>query len=507
MQRFQPSIRQTEVFTEAAKRFSRDHLKVPERQSNRLGTEKLFRSLAGLTPKQLEIHNDTNKYIAMCCTRRAGKTYLAAPWMVELGMTAKDPEATMFFIAPTLQHAKALLWRRFEAVRRETQLEFAMKADPWRVEFPTGAILYFRGASDLTELGAVVGFKTCMVWVDECQDIPDGVLRYIAQKVGPGLRDLGGKMVYSGTPGLVCQGHWYDVATGQPGESHWSRHFFTLYDNPHLPPEAKDLNVILKEEGLTPELPRFKREYMGQWVEDDSLQVYKFDIVRNGNWEFGKPLPDNHDWSYVMGVDWGYSPDPSAVVVLAYARTCKTVYVVYEWQEPKCIYEQVYKKGIKPALEKYGIMPSFADAAAPQAIEEMNQRFGMGMQPCTKGNKSKLKAHFVELANSHLLQGEVQLPLESRLSKELLTLVWDPKKLPERKEHPGKPNHSADAFLYALIECKQWNETTTQVEASPYDVDNPDSKAAYLLRLAAQQSNRNKAIDWANDADWHSGEW
>ena len=493
------SLQQQLSFQEAAKRFSRGFLVAPKRAQNRLGSEKLFRTLEGLTPKQLEVHDDGvrengPRRLALCCTRRAGKSYLAAPWFVEMGMTAKNPETTMFFIAPTLEQAKALLWRRFIEVKRETGLEFEMKSDPWRIEFPTGAILYFRGAKDLDQLGQLRGFATKLAWVDEVQDVRDHVLRHIEASIGPSLRDNDGTLIISGTPGPICTGMWYEVSKGS--RANWKVHEWSLFDNPHLPEKARDLETILREEGLTPDSPRFKREYMAQWVEDDSLLIYKYNAQLNGNVSAYGALPDGHDWQYSIGVDFGHSPDPSAVVVLAYATTYPTVHVIREWKKTKVTYTDLYEQGIKPFWEEFGPCQIVGDQSSKQAIAEINQRWGLGMQP----SERQRKPAYIEMCNADMERGRILIPPEFALAKEMAELVWDPDKLPDRKEHPRRDNHLCDAFLYAWRNCRQWIGAKLP-NPDPFKSE-ADMQAYHLSQLARRNTNA-KPVDWASDADFY----
>ncbi len=449
-------------------------------------------------PIQLQVHDCKQKRIALCCTRRAGKSYLAAPWFVEEGMKSTRYDRVDFFIAPTLEHAKSLLWGHLRELKRKTGLNFEMKNDPASVIFPSGARLIFRGAKDLDDLGSLVGYPTGMLWVDECQDIRDEVLKFVQNKVGPALRDMHGRMVFSGTPGRVAAGLWYEIATGK--RTNWTTFGWSLFDNEHLPPESRDLQLILQEEGYTPATPAFKREYMGMWVEDDSLLCYKYDPQLNGQYTYGQSLPDGHDWTYVIGVDFGYSPDPSAVVALAYSNTHPAVFVVDEFRQTNKTYTDLYELGVRPMYEKYGPCVVVGDAASPQAIAEINQRWSIGMQPCTKGNKKTLKASYMELMNADFIRGRIHVPPESAYAHELAELVWDPDKLPERKEHPRRANHLCDAGLYAYICAKHWNQQPREPIAPL--VDSEQQYGWDLAQYAREQTSRSTLIDWCDDAQF-----
>ncbi len=492
---------QAQAFEEAAKRFSRGLLTLPPVPENRLGAERLTRTLTGLTVQQMAIHDCGHKRIALHCTRRAGKSYLAAPWLVENGMTATQPGTTMFFIAPTLEHAKALLWPQFQRIKRETNLEFELKGDPARIEFPSGATLYFRGAKDADQLGPLTGFAVRKVWVDECQDIKSEMLRSIDEKLSASLRDLDGDMIWSGTSGKIAAGKWWEVTTGQPVNgkpSNWKTFTWSLFENPHLSERARSIEAICEDEGLTIDSPRFKREYQALWVEDDSAFVYKYDIVRNGKHSATAVLDAEYEWQYLMGVDFGYSPDPSAVVILAYSNTHPIAYVVDEWCEGERTYADLYTQGIKPFLDKYGPMPMVADNAAKQGIAELNQRWGLGLRKSEKMDKLT----WIELLNSDLVKGTLQVPPEFKLAKEMAELVWDPAKYPDRKEHPRRSNHCCDALLYAWRYARNW----LQIEkATELTFNTGAEREAYHLKRYINERHLQDVDggrDWANDANF-----
>lgn len=493
------SFRRSLGLQEAAKRFSRGLLKVPTPPENRLGDERLFQTLEGLMPIQLQVHRDPSKRISLCCTRRAGKTYLAAPWFVEMGMKSTKYNQTDFFVAPTLEHAKGLMFGHLRDLKRRTGLNFEIKNDPAGVFFPNGSRLLFRGAKDIDDLGALVGYPTAMLWVDECQDIRDEILQHIQNKVGPALRDLNGRIIFSGTPGRVSAGLWYQIATGK--RSNWTNYHWSLFDNPHLSAESRDMETILKDEGYTPDTPAFKREYLGLWVEDDSLIVYSYNPMKNGNYQFHEPLSNDHEWHYIIGVDFGYRPDPSACVTIAYSNTHPDLFLVDEFKANEITYTEFYERGIAPMWAKYGPCVAVADAGSPQAIAEINNRWGIGLQPSVKGNKKTSKASWVELLNADLLRGHVQIPVESKTAKEMAELVWDPDKLPERKEHPRRDNHLCDATLYAYIHSKHWLQLPRHQDAPILDAE---ARYGWELAQYAQRLARpTKLRDWSNDDDFY----
>ncbi len=458
--------------------------------------ENMHRVMSGLFDKQRGVVADTARRIALFCPRRAGKTGLLTPWIVQDALDCRDNEATIFVIGPTLEHAKALLWRPLENLSKTYNLGLELRGDPARCNFPNGVVLYFRGAKDREQLGVLRGFKSLSVNVDEVQDIRDDLLRDIETATGPGLRDLNGSMRFSGTPGRLCLGSWYDITTGS--RPNWSVHTWSMFDNPFLPDTAKDIDTILREEGLTVDDPRFKREYLGLWVEDGDELVYRWDLVRNGMVAEDVVLDPNVEWHYVMAVDFGYN-DASAGMVGAFSFERDEYYEVDEFAESGLTISDLMNKYVMPRIRKYNPMRVVGDAQARQTIEEINQRWGIGM---VKGDKLG-KLAFIELMNSDMRLGRVKTPIHFNVVKERQRLVWDPAKRPMLVEHPRRPNHLCDAGLYAYREAKHWiaRDVKEEKRFATYEEREAFYLKQYILQRGAMAGKA--TADWANDDDFY----
>lgn len=454
--------------------------------------ESLHRVMGGLFDQQKAVVADPNKRKAIFGTRRMGKTSLYAPWFTQAALDCRDCEATMFIIGPTLEHAKALLWRPLENLNKQYNIGLDLKADPARCIFPNGVHLYFRGAKDKEQLGVLRGFKTPFAAVDEAQDIRDHLLQEIDTALSAGMRDFGGTLAFSGTPGRVPVGLWYDITTG--ALPNWTVHQWSLLDNPFLSDEAKNIEAILRDEGLTPDSPRFKREYLGLWVEDSDELVYAWDFGRNGISEVN--LSPEVAWHYVIGVDFGFN-DATAVIVGAFSFESDTYYEVDEFAASGLTISDFMTRGVMPMVQKYSPMRIVADAQAKQMIEEINQRWGIGMQRADKPGKLA----FIEIMNSDMMLKRIKTPVHFKLVEERQRLVWDPHAKPKLEEHPRRPNNRCDAALYAYREAKHW--IGRDVKKTQTFTDDNQRQAywlkQYILQRATTQAPK---ADWANDNDF-----
>lgn len=491
-------VTRRQVLLESLVRWGRTQRKPTGMQVASRTLESLHRVMSGLFDQQRQVVADQSRRLALFCPRRAGKTSLLAPWIVQTGLDCSDNEATMFIIAPTLEHAKALYWRPLQNLNEQFNIGLKFLNDPARVIFPNGVMMYFRGAKDKEQLGVLRGFKTLLVCVDETQDIRDELISEMLSALGPGLRDLDGRMIFAGTPGRVCIGHWFDITTGLRDE--WSIHTWSLFDNPALPKSAKNVETILREEGLTVDSPRFKREYLGLWVEDGDELVYRWDLERNGLLENVPRLDPNLHWDYVMGIDFGYL-DASAIVVGAFSYDSDQYYEVAEFKAPGLTVSDLMNKHVMPFVQQYKPMRIVGDSAAKQIIEEINQRWGIGIQKAEKVGKLS----FIELMNSDMMLRRIHTPVNFELIKERQRLVWDPGAKPKLEEHPRRPNHLCDAALYCYREAKHWvgknlkkaQEITDPVEREVY------FWKKYIREQGGAALEEKPKKDWARDDDFY----
>jgi hypothetical protein len=198
------------------------------------------------------------------------------------------------------------------------------------------------------------------------------------------------------------------------------------------------------------ETPLFKQWYLNQWVIDENKLVYRFAHTRN---EF-ETLPQYRtgQWQYVLGVDLGYDPDPSAFVVCAFHENDPTLYVLECDKKTQMDVTDVANK-IKWYQSRFPVSKVIIDGSNKQAVEEMQRRHDLALTAADK----REKADFIQLLNGDLIQGKIKLsPQCKELKEEALTLIWvvkDDQIIFPRKENPNCANHLCDAWLYAWRFC------------------------------------------------------
>jgi phage terminase large subunit len=168
-----------------------------------------------------------------------------------------------------------------------------------------------------------------------------------------------------------------------------------------------------------------------------SLQGVVFD-----DWQQVDGIDFAGDKLVAIGLDWGYTNDPTAVVA------------VYKRGSAVLVHELMYSTGltnqdIAEHLRKLGIgrsWPIIADSAEPKSIEEVH-RLGFNIHPATKGADSIRNSIDILKRQPMLVTRE-----STNLIKELRNYTWDTDRTGASLGVPiDKYNHAIDAVRYVAL--------------------------------------------------------
>ena len=168
-----------------------------------------------------------------------------------------------------------------------------------------------------------------------------------------------------------------------------------------------------------------------------SLQGVVFD-----DWQQVDGIDFAGDKLVAIGLDWGYTNDPTAVVA------------VYKRGGAILLHELIYQNGltnqdIADHLRKLGIgrsWPIIADSAEPKSIEEVH-RLGFNIHPATKGADSIRNSIDILKRQPLLVTRE-----STNLIKELRNYTWDTDKTGASLGVPiDRYNHAIDAVRYVAL--------------------------------------------------------
>jgi len=183
-----------------------------------------------LHAKQLEVFNDTHRFKVIAAGRRFGKSRLAA-WTL-LIEALKSKEKDVFYVAPTFQQAKDIMWGMLKELGHEVIA--AAHENTAVLTLVNGRKIYLKG-SDRPDTLRGVGLA--YVVLDEYADMKPNVWEQILR---PALADVQGSAMFIGTP--KGRNHFYEIY--KLGESNkdeeWTAFHYTSYDNPLIPKKEID---------------------------------------------------------------------------------------------------------------------------------------------------------------------------------------------------------------------------------------------------------------------------
>lgn len=352
------------------------------------------------------------------CTRRAGKTVGSALCIIRTLLL--EPTSTCIYVAQTSKMARLLIWKELRKLVTTLELPFEFNETHLFMKHErAGGTLTCLGADREEEIDKMRGPKYKLAILDEAASFGKHFENMVIEVLGPALRDESGTLILIGTAGRKKEGLFYEASTGK--RPIYEVHRWSLTDNTYLRPEARDLERIKEEEGLTDDDPRYIREYLGRWVAADSERVFSgFNYDRN---TYVGELPEEHNWKYLLGCDFGWN-DETAISLIAYAETSPVIYIPETWARKHALPCHT-AAAILNFQVKYGVRRYIGDTGGyGKAITvQLAHDYGIMMQPAKKHEKLS----FVEFMNSDFFAGRVKVHQQCKdLIDEFNIVVWNP---------------------------------------------------------------------------------
>lgn len=406
--------------------------------------------------QQLDFIDDPSRLKALFCTRRAAKSYTGGLYLIREALA--NPGCNCLFIGLTRLSAHGIIWKDIlRELDRNNALNIKFNETTLTATLPNGSVIWVTGAdTDEQEMNKLLGKKYRLVVLDEASMFSVNMHQLVYGVLKPATADQRGTICLLGTSSNITRGLFYDIT--EQREAGWSLHRWTAYDNPHVATQwTEEIEEIRNKRPLFMETALFRQWYLNEWVVDEDAKVYKFNPERN--LISSLPVYDT-PFHFVLGIDLGHSPDPSAFVVSAYHDESSILFFIQAEKHLKFDVTDVANK-IKELDAKFNFDTKIIDGSNKMAVEELNIRHKVNVIPADKLGKE----HFINLMNAEFIQGRIKLlPQTKEYADELATLVWvtDNGKVKEpRKEHPGLSNHLTDAGLY------NWRWTYTYLHSIP----------------------------------------
>jgi len=431
--------------------------------------------------EQKVFKNDKALYKAALCTRRAGKSYLAASLLVESAIT--KPGTTSLYIALTRASAKNILWSILPDITKKLGLTVEFNETDLQAKFENGSIIWLVGADTKNFISRLLGGKYPRAIIDEAQSFREHIKRLVDDVLSPALLDYRGDLILLGTPGPTPSGYFYEVT--EKREHGFSVHKWSVMHNPHLEHAPEFIESMLQRKGWTRDNPTFRREWLGQWVEDPDALVYKFRIGTN---EY-QTLPPNYQFYRILGVDYGWN-DKTAFSIVTYSPNLRDIFVEHAEAQSEMIPSQIAAK-VQDLIRRYAPIKIVADTGGlgKSITEEMIRRYSIPIHPAQKTEKmtaiSILNGEFID---RHLF---VHSSLDD-LKKQYHTLS----KNDLGQELAGQPNDLCDAVLYATREARAYAYEPLKPKTLTKEEVWKEEEAEILRRLEESVINKKMGEWW-----------
>ena len=232
-----------------------------------------------LHEKQREVFNDDHRFKIVAAGRRFGKSRLAA-WMLLIEGLKSDSK-DVFYVAPTYQQAKDILWGLLKELGHEVIK--AAHENTSVLTLVNNRKIYLKGA-DRPDTLRGVGLAFCVI--DEYADIKPNVWEQILR---PALADVQGGALFIGTP--KGRNHFYELFQFAESDKdpQWTNFHYTSYDNPLIP------ETEIEAARNTMSSFAFRQEFLASF-EAASRDIFKEDWIKLDDEE-----PD--DGNYFIAVD------------------------------------------------------------------------------------------------------------------------------------------------------------------------------------------------------------
>jgi hypothetical protein len=460
-----------------AKKFSRIIERAPSQRS--------FDPLAHTFAAQAPLISDEATFVSALCGRRSGKTEGALlRWHL---VRQRRPGLQSVFIALTGKSAKSIAWRVLKAHNQRYSLGLSFNESELVCTDAKGSTLQLLGANREDLLDAVRGFPIQLAVIDEAAFYRLGLLKRLLEEVlEAALVDYGGQLLVVGTPGLTKVGHFFQITAGK--EVQWSRHHWTMLENPNLPAAQEWLAVKREKQGWGAQHPVYVREYLGEWSNDASAQVYPIDETNIVPCMPDRWTTHKHEFTTILGIDYGVR-NATAHVVCAYSMYEHCVYVVDSRRDTGMLPTEC-NSVTERWQERYRPVQTVGDAGGlgKVYVESANVRGGLGIEAARKLDKRGHQEWVRDALGSRpprLLICDV--PGGNReLIEEMQQLQWEPC-APEdpryhTREDPRGKKDLCDAMLYAYVCCHDYFPVERPIgEADPDDLPKDRGGLEYLM--------------------------
>lgn len=340
---------------------------------------------------------------------RSGKTFAVIYYFLKLCRDHPNAGMELDLCRDTFTALKATAWKDFKDVLLQHGIyseRHHNKTD--HIYHLNGNTINYYGADNPEKIH---GRSRDLLWVNEAHQFPPETV----DQLFPRTRY---RIICDYNPAIGAE-HWLDdyIPDYPP--------LITTYrDNPHLTADQ------------VADIERRRNQPYWWQVYGQGKRAAREGVIfeRWQEGEFDASIP------YIYGLDFGYFPDPTALVQVAVDEKRKLLYLQELLYEYKLSTEQIISRTRAAIANPRALI--VADSAEKRTIIDMAQA-GLGVQPAVKGPDS-VRAGLLRMQDYTL----VVSPESHNLKKELNNYVWNDKKSTTPVDDY---NHLIDAARYAFM--------------------------------------------------------
>jgi len=421
-----------------------------------------LKELQSLTPLQqriVGIRDYTGRLarrVAVIAPRRSGKSFgllIFAGWFAKT-----NPHANIAFITKQKNKAHEIGFLPFQKKLKPLfNWDCEFNINNQSASFPNGSRIVFFGAdTEQAWEGFRGGLAYDIIIIDEVAQFLGDTFEKIfwTEILEPTLLEKKGRIFLISTPGSTPNSMFYRIYAAKNGlnpvDSYkdWTLLQAPVFANPYTADQMKEgLTEKIKLNPGFDKTASYKREYLGEFVLEDSSLVYQIKEEANFLYEWKK---DKHD-QYLLGIDWGLS-SPSSFVLCCFNKKKNNQFVVLEDFYKERLSQNEIALKIKHYLAKYHPLTIITDNNDQHLNAWLRKEHGINTKFAEKVDKSSA----IELFNAEAELGKVQFfNLKEPANPEMMDVVlniyqltWQYKKTGKRYEHGA--NHLTDSLLYAF---------------------------------------------------------
>lgn len=297
----------------------------------------------------------------------------------------------------------------------------------FNIKFPNGSEIIFIGLDEETKLLSLNNIST--VFIEEVFEVPKSIVEQLNLRMRGNVPNQ--QIIMAFNP--ITKHHWlHDFCEVNPPASFMYTHS-TYKDNPFL---SEEYTAALDEmEQRNPQ--KYRVFGLGEWGVDADGLVFQ-------NWKVEDFNHADISGQLMIGLDFGFQHDISAITASLLVESEKRIYIFKEWGATGKTNADLINIITSLGFNKSVII---ADAAEPKSIEEIKRGGIQKIRACTKGADSII--HSIQKLQNYEI---IIHPTCSGVITEFENYTWQKDKYTD--VYINKPiddfNHYIDALRYSL---------------------------------------------------------